>query len=107
MLLQPLVQRPGLGVELQGQFDVSVRFQDIETEHVGQVPGAREAILLVVLWGRLETEGSLLGLSASLAPQLWATQSQPKSFPISSSENPSKKIKVQKPLIFFFKVLFI
>ena len=95
VLLQPLVQCLGLGVESQGQFDVTVRFQGIETEHVGKVSGAREVIPLVVLWGRLEAEGSLLGLSASLAPRLLATQYQPRSLPVSSCENPStKKIKV-------------
>lgn len=68
VLLQPLVQCPGLGVEPQGQFNVTVRFQSIETEHVGQVPGTRESILLIVLRGHLETEGIPLGLSVSLAP---------------------------------------
>lgn len=58
VLLQPLIQCPGLGVEPQGQFDVPVGFQGIETEHVGQVLGAREAKLLVVLRGCLEVEGA-------------------------------------------------
>lgn len=57
MLLQPLIQCPGLGVEPQGQFDVPVGFQGIETEHVGQVLGAREGKLLVVLRGYLEVQG--------------------------------------------------
>lgn len=64
VLLQPLVQSPGLGVELQGQFDVAVRFQGIKTEHVGQVPGAGEAKLLVVLGACLQAEERLLGSAA-------------------------------------------
>lgn len=58
VLLQPLLQRPGLGVEPQGQFNVAVGFQGIETEHVGQVLGTGEAKLLEVLGGGLEAEGS-------------------------------------------------
>lgn len=57
VLLQPLIQCPGLGVEPQGQFDVPVGFQGIETEHVGQVLGAREAKLLIVLRVCLKVEG--------------------------------------------------
>lgn len=57
VLLQPLIQCPGLGVEPQGQFDVPVGFQGIETEHVGQVLGAREAKLLIVLRVCLKGEG--------------------------------------------------
>lgn len=59
VLLQPLIQRPGLRVEPQGQFNVAVGFQGIETEHVGQVLGARKAELLVVLRGCLEAEGNV------------------------------------------------
>lgn len=59
VLLQPLIQRPGLGVEPQSQFNVTVWFQGKETEHVGQVSGAREAKPLVVLRGCLEAEGNL------------------------------------------------
>lgn len=59
VLLQPLIQRPGLWVEPQGQFDVAVGFQGVETEHVGQVLGAWEAKLLVVLRGCLEAERNL------------------------------------------------
>lgn len=62
MLLQPLVQRPGLWVEPQCQLDVAVWLQGIEAEHVGQVLGAREATLLVVLRGGLGAQGGLLGL---------------------------------------------
>lgn len=57
VLLQPLIQRLGLGVELQGQLNVSVRFQTIETEHVGQVMGPRKAKPLIVLRSCLEAEG--------------------------------------------------
>ena len=100
VLLQPLVQCPGLGVEPQAQFDVAVGFQGIETEHVGQVLGAGEAKLLVVLGAYLEAEGSLLGsigicstLTTLLTPQFlpWS--------PLSSPENQSIiKMKRQKPL---------
>lgn len=65
VLLQPLIQCPGLGIEPQGQFDVPVRFQGIETEHVGQVLGTREAKLLIVLRGCLEVEG--FGVSVNIS----------------------------------------
>ena len=59
VLLQPLIQRPGLGVEPQCQFNVPIGFQGIETEHVGQVLSPREAKLLILLRCRLEAEGCL------------------------------------------------
>lgn len=68
VLLQPLVQRPGLGVKPQGQFDVAVGFQGIETEHVGQVLGTREATLLILLRSCLEAEGCLLGSVSTSVP---------------------------------------
>lgn len=66
MLLQPLIQRPGLGVEPQSQFNVAVWFQGKETEHFGQVLGAKEAEPLVVPRGCLEAEGNLC-LSVSIS----------------------------------------
>lgn len=56
VLLQPLVQRLGFGVESQGQINVPVRLQGIETEHVGQVLSPLETKLLVLLRNGLETE---------------------------------------------------
>lgn len=56
VLLQPLVQCLGFGVESQGQINVPVRFQGIETEHVGQVLSPLETKLLVFLRSCLETE---------------------------------------------------
>lgn len=59
VLLQPLIQRPGFGVEPHRQFDVPAGFQGIETEHVGQVLSLREVKLLILLRGCLEAEGCL------------------------------------------------
>lgn len=56
VLLQPLVQCLGFGVESQGQINVPVRFQGIETEHVGQVLSPLETKLLVFFRSCLETE---------------------------------------------------
>lgn len=59
VLLQPLVQSLGLGVELQGQINVPVRFQGIEAEHVGQVSGPHEAKLLIFFRSCLEAQNPL------------------------------------------------
>lgn len=74
MLLQPLIQRPGLGVEPQSQFNVAVWFQGKETEHFGQVLGTREAEPLVVPQGMSGSRGESVSVCQHLSTWLrwWA-----------------------------------
>lgn len=51
VLLQPQVQHPGLGIEPQGQFDVTCSFQGRERGDVGQALDSREAVFLVLQAG--------------------------------------------------------
>lgn len=65
VLLQPQVQCPGLGMEPQGQFDVTFSFQGRERGDVGQALDSREAVFLVLQAGL----GIAHGLPAVLGEQ--------------------------------------